>query len=804
MNSVHLPHPPQRPELPIRDLDTKPGGAKREPGWRWGCGLGTFLAGVARLVGLSAPLLVLQPYVHGQARTPPHIGYVYPAGGQQGATVTISVGGQALAGASTVCFSGTGLHARVLGYDRPFTQKEINDLRELLQQLQDKRTASRAGPGSTGFTPEDEKALEETRTKLATRGTRPTSPALAETLTLEVTIASGSVAGARELRVKTPAGLSNPVIFCVGPLAEITDPVVTATANPPRPNAATAARAGSPRKVETMVALPVLINGQILPGEVDRFRFAAHKGQHITIMTAARALLPYLADAVPGWFQPTVALYDSTGRELAYADDFRFHPDPSLGCKIPADGEYVLEIKDAIFRGREDFVYRMAVGELPFVTSIFPLGGRAGETLRVESTGWNLPRSELIIDTLGAGRGVFEIAVRAGTTLSNPVRFATDERAGVVEVEPNDTTDQAQCVSLPVTIDGRIAAPGDVDVFSFEVPVAGMIVADLLARRLNSPLDSTVEILDHSGRQIATNDDFEDKASGLLTHHADSRIQAILPAGGTYFVRVTDTQRQGGPEYGYRLRLGPPEPDFALRIVPSTINVRAGGTVTLTAYTFRRDGFDGDITLGLKDAPKGFSLGGGRIPSGQESVRLTLTAPVTPSVEPQNLTVVGFAAIAGKRVGHVAVPAEDMMQAFAYRHLVPAQELKVQLTGRAAGLHVISQLPIALVPGGFSRIMISTPPARSVGEVKFELVEPPPGVAIVRCESAKDHINVVLSCDATKVKPGDRGNLILQAFGERAGTAKDKTAPRVQRSSLGTVPAVPFDIAGRPEPFPSG
>ena len=52
--------------------------------------------------------------------------------------------------------------------------------------------------------------------------------------------------------------------------------------------------------------------------------------------------------------------------------------------KIPEDGQYVIEIKDAIYRGRPDFVYRLAVGELPFVTSIFPLGGRAGTQTTVE------------------------------------------------------------------------------------------------------------------------------------------------------------------------------------------------------------------------------------------------------------------------------------------------------------------------------------------------------------------------------------------------------------------------------------
>ena len=114
-----------------------------------------------------------------------------------------------------------------------------------------------------------------------------------------------------------------------------------------------------------------------------------------------------------------------------------------------------------------------------------------------------------------------------------------------------------------------------------------------VARRLNSPLDSLVEIFDLAGRRLAMNDDFEDKAAGLLTHHADSRVEVTLPEAGRYFVRIADTQRHGGPEYGYRLRLGPREPDFALRIVPSTINVRAGGTVTLTAYAVRRDGFAG-------------------------------------------------------------------------------------------------------------------------------------------------------------------------------------------------------------------
>ena len=94
--------------------------------------------------------------------------------------------------------------------------------------------------------------------------------------------------------------------------------------------------------------------------------------------------MPYVADAVPGWFQAVMRLCDANGKELAYNDDFRFNPDPLIYFEVPEDGEYVLTINEALFRGRESFVYRITIGELPFVTSIFPLGGRVGEPVKIE------------------------------------------------------------------------------------------------------------------------------------------------------------------------------------------------------------------------------------------------------------------------------------------------------------------------------------------------------------------------------------------------------------------------------------
>ena len=93
------------------------------------------------------------------------------------------------------------------------------------------------------------------------------------------------------------------------------------------------------------------------------------------------------------------------GEELAFDDDFRFHPDPVLHCEIPEDGRYVVEIRDALYRGREDFVYRIALGELPFVTDIFPLGCQAGQETTFVLDGWNLPKTRLTHTNTQRGTG---------------------------------------------------------------------------------------------------------------------------------------------------------------------------------------------------------------------------------------------------------------------------------------------------------------------------------------------------------------------------------------------------------------
>ncbi len=597
------------------------------------------------------------------AEPAPHIGYVYPAGGRQGTTFQVTVGGQHLAGVSRVLVSGVGVEASVVEYVKPTSRREAAELRlQLLRELQKNATDAQTL-----------KTIAAIRKKLVGVA-RPANPVIAETVILRVTMAPGAEPGQRELRLAAH-GLTNPVAFCVGQLPETAKESAEGVAPVGSEQAESREAANGAPKAPLDVALPATLNGQIMPGGADRYRFAARKGQQLVAAVAARKLIPYLADAVPGWFQPALTLYDARGIELAYAERYGFRPDPVLHFVVPADGQYTMEIRDSIYRGREDFIYRITLGELPFVTGIFPLGGPTGASTTVSLLGWNLPVATLTEDGKNKSTGIYSLVARGGDWICNAVPFAVDSLPECLEKEPNDTPETAQPVTLPLIVNGRIGRPGDWDVFRFEGHAGQQIVAEVMARRLDSPLDSVLRLTDAAGRQLAFNDDHEDKGTGLNTHHADSWLSATLPAQGVYYLYLGDAQQKGGPEYAYRLRISPPRPDFELRVAPSAVNLQ-GGKASLSVYALRKDGFAGEIALSLKNAPAGFTLSGS-VPAGQEKASVTLAVSPPFPKDPINLSLEGRATIAGQPLVRPAVPAEDMMQAFAYRHLVPAQELKV-------------------------------------------------------------------------------------------------------------------------------
>lgn len=781
----------------------------------------------------SAALLAASPGLRAQGARHPHLGYVYPAGGRQGTSFEVLVGGQRLRGALEVQVSGEGVEATVVKFYRPrrnLMAEQRRALRAKIDELRAKRLAElpgedgkvrpwrqprrRPGAAQEGDELPEHPLLRDMESMCLRQlqhienefldpryfARRQPNSQLEEMVVVRVTIDPKAAPGDREFRLLTPQGPSNPLCFQVGTLPEILE------LEPNDPGGYPELPPLSPAR------LPVVFNGQILPGDVDRLPFVARSGQRLVVRVQARHLIPYLADAVPGWFQATVALFDPQGVEVAFADDYHFDPDPVLLYEVPADGVYELEVRDAIYRGREDFVYRISVGELPFITSVYPLGAREGSVRAQASvSGWNLPGTRLPLDTSPGGDGVRRAFTERRGLRSNEILYAVGTLPETGENEPNDDLANARQVLLPHTINGRIDPPGDVDVFRFRGRRHQDVVVEIVARTLRSPLDSLVRVLDARGEVLAWNDDFVPSApgflftgEGLLTHHADSYLRVQLPRDGLYYVQISDARGHGGEAYAYRLRLSEPMPDFALRVGPSNLGIPGGRTMPLTVYAMRRDGFSGAIELGLRDAPEGMVLSGGVIPAGQDQVRITLTAPREVPVSPFPLLVEGTARIGEEEVVRLSSPVDDVMQAFLYRHLAPAEELAMAVqTSRwgAPRFEIKGPVPVPLAPGGTTEVHLKTPPRTWIQGIDMVLDEPPKGISLSRPRMVPDGWAFTLTVDADAPDSVFAGNLIVHAFGiveAKPAEGGDKPAvPATRRTALGYLPAIPFEMVRR-------
>ena len=106
------------------------------------------------------------------------------------------------------------------------------------------------------------------------------------------------------------------------------------------------------------------------------------------------------------------------------------------------------------------------------------------------------------------------------------------------------------------------------------------------------------------------------------------------------------------------------------------------GKAKVTIYALRRDGFSGPISLALKEAPSGLRLAPAEIPAGAEKLEATLSVAGRGEVGAFSPRMEGEALVDGTVRRRLVVPADDRMQAFFYRHLVPAQEWVVVLRGR--------------------------------------------------------------------------------------------------------------------------
>jgi hypothetical protein len=245
--------------------------------------------------------------------------------------------------------------------------------------------------------------------------------------------------------------------------------------------------------------------------------------------------------------------------------------------------------------------------------------------------------------------------------------FVVGDLPEALEREPNPSPAEAQPLELPVTVNGRIGEPGDVDWFRLHLAGNEAVTIETAAQRyLRSPIDTSIEIYDAAGKKLAENDDgFPlDYVSMHDYRVSDSRLSFTPAAASDYFVRVSDQSGGGGQRAVYRLTVKPQEPDFELYLYPDGVPVWGPGTTAaLLVKVDRFDQMNGDIAISIEGLPAGWSSSqavsrsrGSAPPQDPlPYLFLTLTAPA--DAKPGDvlpLRVVGRAQIKGREVRKTA------------------------------------------------------------------------------------------------------------------------------------------------------
>ena len=495
--------------------------------------------------------------------------------------------------------------------------------------------------------------------------------------------------GEHALRIRTATGISPLRIFYVGPFPAREEK---------EPNNASASAMSVP--------LNTTVQGQIGSEDVDYFSVAAKQGQRLSVEVEGARLGRTM-------FDPYLSIEDAAGKTLAASDDTPLlGHDGFLSLIVPADGKYVIRLRDRVYGGNAHF-YRLHVGTFPRPAVVFPSGGQQGETLEAKFLGdpaGDFVQTIKLPAANGARFGV--VPERDGLAPSpNWIRVTTLPNATTV---PTATT-PAKAPLLdevpPVAFNGILETKGESAFFRVRAKKDQNLEFQVYARRLGSPIDSVLTVLDARGRSLGSNDD----ASGLQ----DSMVRVKIPADGEYTVKVADQLGRGGPFYTWRVEITEVKPALTLSI-PDTARydnetrksiVVPRGTRFAVLMNINRDSFNGDLALAFPGLPAGIRP-------------LAETVPGSLSAVPIVFEAEADAPIAGKLLTPAARPAgEGTLPEVASRYRHNVDWVRIQ-NDTVYVRSEVDQIAAAVVEAVPFKIRIVEPKAPLVqsGEMNLQIV----------------------------------------------------------------------------------
>ncbi len=449
-----------------------------------------------------------------------------------------------------------------------------------------------------------------------------------------------AVPGVRDFRIITPHGAST-----MGQLVVGREPVVQESSD------------NDGRASAQAVTLPANLCGAIEKAEdVDYFKFHASAGSDWVFHVRSQRLMNRLHD-MQSRIDPIISLRSDSGAVIASSDNF-YAGDPLLHFHFDREGEYFLEIRDVRYQGNADWTYSLEVSSRPYITQVFPPVVRSGEKSLLQCIGPNVsPSSQTHVPLEGHPLHPFSdlqwMCGAIGEIATNEFGVLVTKDPVVIESHPPivDATSAADGTSkrthsitsvpaVPVVLAGRIDHPGEADLFNFEAKANEKLAVEVVARRLNSGLDSIIRILNEQSSPLVESDD----ATFQRVGNADSWLESwTAPADGNYRLEIRDLHQRGGPQYTYAIRLSRPEPHFLLELDCDKTLLAPGMSSCIFVKILRKHGFNGEVQLSVEGLPAGVTATAGRIPADVTDGCVYLTANAEAPQGHANIQVIGTA-----------------------------------------------------------------------------------------------------------------------------------------------------------------
>jgi hypothetical protein len=580
-----------------------------------------------------------------------------------------------------------------------------------------------------------------------------------------ITVAPGTALGAYPVRLRTEEGISNPILFSVGQLAQVSE-----------------VEDNSTFLTAQAVAAPAVVEGQAAGNDVDYFKFAGKQGQRIVVDAQCAR--------IGSGVDPTIRLTTAAQVYVASADDTPgLLTDARLVATLPEDGDYVVEISDSRYQGGGRPIYRLLIGAVPMAEEVYPIGGRRGESLGVELRGGTLPDVLVAAARLdpGPGSGLERLRVPMVSPTLDVESLLPVLVGEIPELrEPADPSAPPVRAAAPVALNGRIDPPGDEDRFVLAVTPGQKLRIEVDASDHGSALDATLQVLGGKGEVLATADDTPPpnpgkgkKAPPIAS--PDPTLDFTVPAGQTEITLVMrDLGGRGGLGYPYHMRVVPAAAGFELALDDSQVSIPRGGTAAV-GVTVVRSGYNGPIALDVPHPPAGLTVQRGTIAEGQLVGSLTLTAAPDAGFGAVWLTVAGqgkagdvtLAAVARKTVVFATQTFLNTNKQTQFG-LVAATAVPTPVTFRPV------EKPVQVAHGAGGTIPLSLVRAEGAdGALTVASLPLPPGLSLVDAKVAEKKDEATLVVNAGPEVPLGTMSIALLAKGKLQGAEQTIAVPEV-------------------------